>query len=204
MQARALLLCDEGLNGLALNAVNDSEEPLSAELELQLLRNGSVRVATGSKRLEIAARDALEVNGAELFEHFIDLTHAYRFGARQYDVAVAILRDATTGALIADACHFPGRLSPERVEDLGLESSLSALSGDHWQLRMSCKRFAHAVAVDVPGFTLEDSYFNLIPGSERLVSLHARVPGALPKGFLYPLNAQGPTRITVVPRQLHP
>jgi len=52
----------------------------------------------------------------------------------------------------------------------------------------------------VPGFTLEDSYFNLLPGTERTISLCAKVRGATPRGFVHALNAQGPTRITVAPR----
>ena len=200
MQARALFLSDEGLNGLAIHVVNDGELPLFAQIELQLLRNGAVRVAVGTKQLEVAGRSALELSGATLFEHFIDLTHAYRFGPRQFDVATAVLRDAQTGAVISEACHFPGGLPSERVEDLGLEASLHAVSEDSWQLRLLSKRFAHAVAVDVPGFTLEDSYFNLVPGAERVVSLQAKIAGAAPRGLVYPLNAQGPTRVTVVPR----
>ncbi|HEX3853831.1 MAG TPA: hypothetical protein VHW01_22865, partial [Polyangiaceae bacterium] len=55
MQARAVFLSDEGLNGLTINAVNDRPEPLTAALELRLIRNGSVRVATGNARVELAA-----------------------------------------------------------------------------------------------------------------------------------------------------
>ena len=200
MQARALFLSDEGLNGLGIHVLNDSEAPLVADLELQLIRNGSVRVATGTARLEIAGRSALESNGSALFEHFTDLTHAYRFGPRSFDVAVGVLRDASSGELLADTCYFPGGLSNDRLEDLGLEASIGVTSGDEWSLRLTSKRFAYAVAVDVPGFALDDSYFNVFPGTERVVSVHANVAGATPKGFVQALNAQGPTRISVVPR----
>ena len=200
MQARAVFLADEGLNGLALNIVNDCEEPLGAELELHLIRNGSVKVAVGKAQLQIAGRSAMELECSSLFEHFIDLTHAYRFGPRAYDVAVVVVRDTATGRTLSQDSYFPGGLSAATSEDLGLEASLSPMSGDEWQLSLTSKRFAHAVAVDVPGFTLEDSYFNLLPGTERTVSLCAKVRGATPRGFVHALNAQGPTRITVAPR----
>jgi beta-mannosidase len=198
MQARALFMSDEGLNGLSLHTINDSESPLVAQLELQLIRNGSVRVATGTARLELEPRSALETNACGLFEHFIDLTHAYRFGPRQYDVALATLRDASDGSLLSQASYFPGGLSPERTEELGLEATLRAVSEQEWRLQVSCKRFAHAIAVDVPGFSPQDSYFDLPPGTPRELSLVAERPGATPRGFVQALNAQGPTRINVV------
>ncbi len=197
MQARALFLSDEGLNGLSLHVVNDSEAPLVAELELQLIRNGAVRVATGSARLELPGRSALEQSCATLFEHFIDLTHAYRFGPRQYDVAVAQLRDAESGAQISQVSYFPGGFSAERSEDLGLEATLRAVSDREWRLRLSCTRFAQAIAIDLPGFTPEDAYFDLLPGLPRELSVVAQQPGSAPRGFVHALNAQGPTRINV-------
>ncbi|HYQ03479.1 MAG TPA: hypothetical protein VER96_32615 [Polyangiaceae bacterium] len=200
MQARALFLSDEGLNGLVVNVVNDCETPLVATLDLQLIRNGSVQVATGTARVEVAGRSAHELNCATLFEHFVDLTHAYRFGPRQFDVAVAALRDADSGEAIGDACYFPGGLSSAKDEELGLEATVVELGGDDWLLRLSSKRFAYAVVVEVPGFTPSDSYFNVCAGSERSVRLHTKQPGAMPKGTVQPLNSQNPTRITVVPR----
>jgi beta-mannosidase len=196
MQARAVFVSDEGLNGLCINAVNDRAEPLTADIELQLIRNGSVRVATGKARVEIGAHGSRSLVAATLFEHFIDLTQAYRFGPRQYDVAVVTLRDADSGALISQASYYPGGLSPEKVEDLGLEATLEQVHGDEWRLRLQSTRFAQAIALDIPGFNLEDSYFDLAPATARTLQLRARTAGATPKGFVRPLNAQTPTRVT--------
>ena len=200
MQAQAVFLSDEGLNGLTINAVNDRAEPLAADLELQLVRNGSVRVATGNAHVEIAAHGALGLAAGTLFEHFIDLTQAYRFGPRQFDVAIVTLRDAQSGALVSQASYHPGGLSPERAEDLGLEATLEHVSGDEWRLRVQSARFAQAVALEVTGFDTEDSYFDVPAGSDRTVLLHARSNGATPRGYASPLNARTPTRITVKPR----
>ncbi len=198
MQAQAVFLSDEGLNGLALHTVNDSEAPLVADLELLLIRNGSVRVATGSTRLELGPRSALETSASSLFDHFIDLTHAYRFGPRQYDVAVATLREANSGSALSQASYFPGGFDNARAEDLGLEATLTALSEREWKLLVSSKRFAQALAIDLPGFSLPDCYFDLAPGAARELTLVAERAGATPRGFVQPLNAQGPTRINVV------
>jgi beta-mannosidase len=44
-QPRAVLLTDEGLNGIHLHVVNDTDRPLSATLELVVLRDGRVTIA---------------------------------------------------------------------------------------------------------------------------------------------------------------
>ncbi len=172
-------------------------QPLHAELEVALFRNGSQRIATGNVSVEIAARGTLEVDSSTLFDNFMDLSYAYRFGPSQYDVAVARLTDAAGSKLIAQACHFPRGLSAERVEDLGLAASVQAVQDDEWRLNLRSERFAHAIALDLPEFTVEDCYFNLSPGEQRSLTLHATVAGAKPRGFARPLNAQSATRITV-------
>ena len=74
----------------AIHVVNDfGARALGASVELELIRSSSVRVALGKTRLDVPGRGAIELAGSTLFEHFMDLTHAYRFGPRQYDVAVA-------------------------------------------------------------------------------------------------------------------
>jgi len=202
MQARAVFLSDEGLNGLTINAVNDGDQPLLADLELQLIRNGSVRVATGKARVEIAAHGNLGLGAATLFPHFIDLTQAYRFGPRQYDIAFVTLHDADGSGLISQASYYPGGLSSENAEDLGLEATLEHVRADEWRLRLHSARFAQAVALDVAGFETEDSYFDLAPGLERTLRLRSRSTGAIPRGSAWPLNARAATRIAVKPREV--
>ena len=200
MQAQTVFLSDEGLNGLSIHVVNDAPESLSAQLELQLIRGGSVRVAQSSRPVEVPGRGALEVEASTLFDQFFDLTRAYRFGPSQYDVAIATLTRADDPALIAQACYFPSGLPSERVDDHALEATAEPISADEWQLRLHSKRFAYAVAIDVPGFNAEDSYFDLAPGQQRLLTLRSTTTGAKPKGFVRPLNARSPTRLVIVAR----
>jgi len=198
LQARALVLSDEGLNGLVADVVNDTALPLAVNFELELLRGGSVRVAHTAKSLTVPARAVTSFATADLFEHFIDVTHAYRFGPPAYDVAVAKLRDSATGEVIAENCYFPRGLPTERSDELGLEARAELAESGQWQLRLGARRFAYAVSLDVPGFIPADSYFQLAPEQERLVTLSAAPgtkPGAKPQGFARPLNAQTATRI---------
>ena len=199
MQSRALFLSDEGLNGLVAHALNDTPEPLAAELELELFRRGSVSVARAKQSINVPAFGASTLHCASWFDHFIDLTHAYRFGPSQYDVAVARLRDAQTGEPIARACFFPGELPCERADDLGLRADAEQLADGGWQLRLKSERFAFAVALEIADFQPEDAYFELAPGEERVLTL-AGSGSAAPRGFVTPLNASAPTRVNVVPR----
>jgi beta-mannosidase len=195
MQPRALFFGDEGLNGLSIHVINDRAEPLSARLEIQLLRAGSTCVASGERLLEVPGRGTAELAGSSLFDRFIDFTHAYRFGPSQYDVAVGALHNPETGALIAEAFYFPCGLPTERSDDLGLEANVELADDGAWRLRLQTKRFAHAVTVDVPGFGVDDGYFNVVPGQERVLQLTAHARDAKPKGSVRALNARGPTRI---------
>jgi beta-mannosidase len=197
MQPQTLFCSDEGLNGLLLHVINDAPQALSVQLQLQLIRNGAVQVAAGSTALNVAAHGTQAVDAGSLFDHFIDLTRAYRFGPSQYDVAVAVLRQAETGRVIAESCYFPNGLPSHKQEDLGLEAVAEQVAGEDWLLRVKSQRFAYAVSVDLPGFALEDSYFQLEPGREHTVSVRAKSAGAKPRGFVRALNAQSPTRISV-------
>jgi len=200
LQPRALFLSDEGLNGLVAHALNDTPQTLAAELELDLVRRGHVFVARVATSLDVPAYDARALHCASLFDHFLDLTHAYRFGPRQYDVAIARLRERSSGELISQTCYFPHLLPSERVDDLDLRADAEQTPDGNWQLRLKSERFAFALAIEIGDFSPETAYFELAPGQERVVRLTSRVPGAIPRGFVAPLNAAAPTRVNVVPR----
>jgi beta-mannosidase len=50
------------------------------------------------------------------------------------------------------------------------------------------RRFAQWVAIDVPGFAPDDSWFHLAPGGERTVTLRPFVEGKPPRGRVRALN----------------
>jgi beta-mannosidase len=197
MQPRALFISDEGVNGLQLHVANDPPEPLEAKVELTLWRDGNVKVAAASRELLVPARGSVELAAAELFEHFIDTTHAYRFGPPAYEVAEGALKDRKSGAVLSRCCHFIGSLPRVRSPDLGLQATVKRIGSGDWLLSAETAAFAHAVAVDVPGFAPEDSYFDLSPDSEHAIVLRPLTGhSATPKGTLRALNAQSPTRIS--------
>ncbi|HEY1908297.1 MAG TPA: hypothetical protein VGG91_19760, partial [Myxococcaceae bacterium] len=78
--SHALLLTDEGTNGLALHLVNEGAEPVRGTVRLVLYRNHEHPVATGSSEVEVPARGTLQLWAEGLLGRFVDVGHAFRFG----------------------------------------------------------------------------------------------------------------------------
>lgn len=166
----AMSFSDEGCNGLSLHVVNDRPTALQATLDVSLFRAGDVRVGNGTRLVDVAANTAVEIAAADLFDGFLDLSYAYRFGPPSHDVAVATLR-AAGGPVLARAFHFVQGLPNSREVDVGLSASV-AHAGDGLAITLQARRFAQSVSIDVDGFEPEENYFHLAPGDERRVALH--------------------------------
>src|SRR5262249_21058794 len=129
----ALALSDEGVNGLAIHVINDGPEPLAGTLELTLWRGGEANVGRGSRAVEVPAHGALELPATDLFESWLDLTWAYRFGPPVAQVIHAQLGER-------DAFFFPDGLPATREPSVGL---VARASGD--VLEVTAARFAQSV-----------------------------------------------------------
>jgi beta-mannosidase len=184
----ALFTADEGLNGLWIHAVNDTAEPIDADVRIAIYHDGVLRDVV-STAVDVPARGHHSVHADALFEGFRDLTYAYRFGPPAHDVIAASLRDAGTGVFLADACYFPGPLPMGHGEDVGL-TVRTELGAGGYELVLATERFAHAVAIEVDGFVPGDNYLNLEPGETRTVGLRAITPGLVPRGRVSALNGR--------------
>jgi beta-mannosidase len=195
----ALLAVDEGLNGLWLHALNDTCEPIEADLRVTLYRGGRYRGASRSTTLTIPGRSGQSVHADALFDGFIDLTYAYRFGPPQHDVVAATLRESATGGILATAYCFPCGLPTLRDEALDLLAR-AELVADGYIVTLEVDRFAHAVAVEADGFVPDDNFLHIEPGEPRRVFLRAQVPGQPLRGTVSALNGAGPVVIVPVAR----
>lgn len=186
----ALLFADEGLNGLWLHAVNDSNRRITSDLRLTPYRDG-LPGTPGACSIEIPPHGHQSIHANALFDGFRDLTDAYRFGPPAHDLIAATLRDRTSGALLAEACYFP-RALPVAEQDIGLAARV-APAGERFRLHLQTDRFAFAVAIDFPDFSPDDNYVNVEPGSGRVIELTARRRGLSPHGTVAALNGRAAT-----------
>jgi beta-mannosidase len=188
-----VMLSDEGVNGLAVHAINDTAQAIEATLSLVCLRNGEVPVMRAGRVLNLPPHSAQEIEASSLADHFFDTTYAYRFGPAQHDVTVAALTDSS-GRRLAEAFHFPLGRAASRTE-LGMSAELREVDGG-WALWLRSRRLAQSVHVEDERFRAEDEWFHLAPGIERVVRLVARdsAPGAVPDGEVHALNGLSPVR----------
>jgi beta-mannosidase len=184
----AVMMTDEGVNGLAVHLVNDTGADVTGTLELGL-HTAAHRVESAACPVAVPARGGAEVRADRLFDGFRDLNYAYRFGARTYDLVTAELT-GPAGEVLARAAFQPGGPARELDPDVGLQATVGPADGDTWLLRVSSRRFAQYVQVDVPGFVADDSWFHLPPAGERLVTLRPE-PGHAsgPRGRVRALNS---------------
>lgn len=162
-------LSDEGLNGLHVHVHNETARRLDAALRLAFTDAGGRVVVKAERVIEVGPRGSASWSSAELLGRFFDATHAYRFGPPAHSLGHASLIDAGTGAVIAEAFHYPqGRDSEPR--DLGLSAALIA-DRSGWALRIATGLHALDVQIETTLGRPWDNGFSLAPGASRLVPL---------------------------------
>jgi beta-mannosidase len=193
----AMSLSDEGGNGIYVHIVNDRPTALSGDLEIDLFRAGEILVAPHA---------ATEMNAAALFDGFLDLSYAYRFGPPSHDLIVGSVRDAH-GTRVAQAFHFVRGLPSAEEPDVGLSAVAQLRDDGAYDLLVRTLRMAQSVHIDVEGFTADDNYFHLAPGGERLLLLRRDTGGEgshatdAPRGSVQPLNAEARSKLSVTARE---
>jgi beta-mannosidase len=177
----ALVLTDEGLNGLYAHALHDAPQPLPTTLSVTLYRDGEQPLGTHSRDVLLPGGQPTRVSVEAVLGRFHDTAYAYRFGPPGYDVCVARLVDPT--GRVASAFHLPGGLARPRERDLGLRGELLRTDAG-LSVRVHTRRFAQHVTIDVPGHLPLDDAFHLEPGGERIVGLIADPASPAPRGKL--------------------
>ena len=194
-QPVALLMTDEGLNGLALHLVNDGAHPVAGQVQVEVY-SAEHCIDRGQRPVTVPPRSGIELAAEDLFDGFRDLTYAYRFGPRSAELVVARLV-GESGDVLATGRFLPdGPRRPLRGE-LGLQALLQPVDEQSWSLSVATRRFAEFVSVDVPGFRPDDSWFHLEPGGSVTIGLHPDGTGPdTPKGQVRALNSDEVARIT--------
>jgi beta-mannosidase len=191
-----LLCADEGLNGLWLHALNDTAGAIEAELRVALYYRGLRRGVAATTSVTVPARGHCSVHADALFDGFLDLTYAYKFGPPGHDVVACTLRDASNATTLATAHYFPGPLPSEDV-GTGLTARAEP-EGDAYVVVLESDRFAHAVSIDADGWIADDNYLHLEPGDARRVRLRCVDRTGTCRGVVSALNSGARVPIDVV------
>ncbi len=194
LQPVAVFISDEGCNGLTLHVTNETPKQLTATLKLTLLRDGHIVVTEGQRELVLEPHSTIELVANELFEGFYDLSFAYRFGPLAFDVAAATLGIADT--IVSTAAHSLAPAHALHKCDVGI-SAVAKAEGNSYKLTLKAQRVARFVSVHADGFMSDDQYFDLIPGTDRIVHLQPKSKTSVPgvRGVVSALNGFAPAQI---------
>jgi beta-mannosidase len=185
-QRLQIVVTDEGLNGLDIHVTNETDRTFRCKLPIE-----------GSKLLDVKGQSKVTVSSREIYQGFFDICYAYKFGPLAHVATYVSLVDVESGALLADATHYPAGPSLP-ILDVGLRATLSCES-DQWFVLVESEKFAQFVHFDVPNFTAEIDWFDVTPAHKRKVRLKSCGNAAVkPTGHVLALNARKSTSISVI------
>ena len=169
---RQVCLTDEGVNGLAIHVLNEGPSPLAARLEITCWRDGAVPVVRAERDVALGANAAATMSAFDLMGRFFDITYAYKFGPPGHDATSVTLVATDTGAVLAEAFHFPlGRAHVPA--SLGLRAAV-AREGDGWAVTVETDRVAQSVTIVDDHWRAAETGFHLAPGRAKRVALLPR------------------------------
>ncbi len=191
-QPVAVLVADEGLDGMRIDMVNEHPKELTGTLTVTGHRLGGAQSALAEVSVEVAARSSQHWSIDELAGAFLDLNHAYKFGPQTYDALTLRLRDVE-GREIAAAVYLLGEHGRALQPDVGLTATVTDAGDGRWTLVVATRETAQYVCIDVDGYCPEDSWFHLAGGTQRSLALYPRARSgaspARPVGVVRALNS---------------
>ncbi len=181
---RQVMLSDEGVNGLHVHCLNESDAPFAGRISLRCYRDGATVVMDATQDVEIGARGAVSLRDCDIWGAFFDTAYAYRFGPPSHEATVATLIDAS-GAVVAEAWHFPlGRPATLCGPCLSAEAFRDA---EGYGLRIATDRVAQSIKIEDERLTPLDNWFHLTPGAPKIVRFLET--DAAPHGIVAALGA---------------
>lgn len=187
----AVVVTDEGMNGLFFHVTNDGGGELAGALRVELFTAGQGRPESVEVPVVVPPRAVVSVRSSAVFDGFRDVGYAYRYGPHGYDAVVATMLDASGGEVAAEV-HLPMGQGRPLEPDVGLTAQLAPGGVGVWALEVNTRRLAQWVSIDVPGYQPDDSWFHLVPGRPRAVALRPAGDGAphSPEGRVRALNSE--------------
>ncbi len=170
-QTRQLTITDEGLDGLHVHLINETNAPIEGFLELQLLREPSLVVATHELPAHVSQRAILTRSMDEIIGTFHDINYAYRFGPQVHHVVIATWFDSAHN-VISQSVHLNRARDPEPQDNAAdsLVSQSSPLGEGRFLVTLTSDRLLHGVQLSAPGFLPDDNYFPLAPARQKSIT----------------------------------
>ena len=166
---QALLITDEGLDGLEIQLVNETQKPLKGILGLELFTNQKTRTGNAVEAVEIPRRGSLTFQADSLLGYFSDVTVSYQFGPPKYDVVWSYLKCPETNRIISESFYFPIGLNLPYQDLESIQLSASFINEKEVVLILVCPHFLQSVHFSSPGFTCDDNYFHLAPDQVKTI-----------------------------------
>ena len=187
LQPVAVVITDEGLQGLHLHVVNETPQPFSGLLEFSMIKDGRVITAKSARGVSIDPKQKIIVQVEDLLGGFYDSAYAYRFGPPKHEVACAVLKDAA-GKTVSRQFHFPLPKIPATFP-ARVEASLSVSDEGGYQLNIEADHFLYGVHISCDGYLPDDDYFHLMPNELKKIDLRAMFPNAvIPQVHIHAVN----------------
>jgi beta-mannosidase len=167
--SRAILISDEGLDGLQLHAINETASALNARIEFEIYQHGRIKIAAAEKNLQLPARGAETLSADALCERFYDANYSYRFGPSKHDVVIARLIDNNNGSVLSEDCYFPLGFALPMQEHAKLTATASFDAAGNVVVTLESDVFLQSVALSTDGFTPDNNYFHLAPNRAKRI-----------------------------------
>lgn len=167
-----LSVSDDGLDGLAVDIVNETSESIEATLHTQLLRHSQQIIASHEFDLKIPASTTQHISVDAMFGRFLDTGYHYRFGPPAHNVVTASLI-SRRGTLISQDAWFPNGYHLEKLDKAQLTFSVVE-TRPRFCVTLQSAQFLQYVHLKARGFEFEDNYFHLIPGIPVQVNAFCR------------------------------
>ena len=196
-QPVAVLLTNETINGADIHVVNESKQAFDAVLELVLLQDDHIVIASGSTEITIDSGEKQCYQADSLLGAFYDVTYSYRFGPARHNIVAARLK-SDTGDILSEDFLFPQSSEPTIRNQVNLKATAIETEINTYALEIISDTFMHTVNLETPGYIADANFFHLLPNHKKTITLQPDVSHTSTlKGFVGALNLPEPVRIEV-------
>jgi beta-mannosidase len=166
---QAILITDEGLDGLNLHVINDRDFILSVEITIEIFQEGKTLLASARQSLKVKVHSATTLSSDAMLKHFSDITNVYRFGPSKHDLVVARLIEANTGIVISEDFYFPQGFRFPYITSVRLTTHREVETDGSIVLTLESDCFLQTVHLEAKGYEAYEDYFHLAPKQAKKI-----------------------------------